>query len=187
MASGAARRAIEIAEQAEAWDGKGVFVPANAEQALIRAENALPDLNNVWFRYRSVAQAFPAVQPGVIPTGSHVLCQLRAPLATTGGGLTVDADIRKTELDNCQVAKVIALGPLAFRHRDTNTEWPEGAWCHPGEFIRIPKYQGDRWAVQYQREDNGQTDFTVFIILKDLAIIGKYQSAEAALAARAYL
>jgi hypothetical protein len=181
----AARRAVEIAEQAEGWDGSGVFVPTNSQPAR-RAANALVEFNTLNFKYASVGQAFPDVDPGCEPLGSTLLVQIRVPLWSSGG-VEIQADARKTELDNTQVARVIALGPLAFHHRDTNKEWPEGAWCKPGDFVRIPKYQGDRWAVSYTRDDGGGTDITVFVILKDLALLGRYPSAEAALTAKAYL
>jgi hypothetical protein len=31
--------------------------------------------------------------------------------------------------------------------------WPEGAWCAVGEFVRVPKYGGDRWTVEYEEDE----------------------------------
>ncbi len=192
MASRAAERAMQIADEAEAHfaqvekTGKpALFVPSTGGP-VVRASNAIIELNNVEFRYQSIEQAFPAVDPGCDPLGSTVLVQIRQPLAITAGGLEIDANARKTELDNTQVAKVIAIGPLAFKNRDKGQDWPEGAWCAPGDFVRIPKYQGDRWAISYRRDDGGH-DLSVFVLLKDLALLGKYPTVAAALSARAFL
>jgi co-chaperonin GroES (HSP10) len=193
----AAQRAQQIAEEAEAHFTESpdrLFIPG------MRAAQALPDTgSNVGFKYKSVDEAFPPVPADVAPLGSLVLLQLRQPLATTTGGLIIDAETRKTELDNTQVAKVIAVGDLAFRNRQTGDAWPEGAWCQAGDFVRIGKYQGDRWAVPFQttvqswdsRHDCMAAtiveDRSVFILIKDLAIMGRYPDAEAAMAAKAFI
>jgi co-chaperonin GroES (HSP10) len=115
----------------------------------------------------AIAQAFPSVNPGVRPFGSRVLVQIRTPKKVSKGGIILAEDTRDTEKWNTQVAKVIALGPLAFKNRDTMQSWPEGDWCHPGDFVRVPKYGGDRWEVPVTRDDNA-----MFVIFNDLDIIG---------------
>jgi len=133
----------------------------------------------------------------VTPTGNLVLVMMRQVPLRTPTGLLIDAETRQTEKDNNQVAKVIALGPLAFHNRDTGKPWPEGAWCKAGDFIRVPKYQGDIWTVPYRRldrefdEGTGRhresvgTDYVRFALFKDLAITGVYTASP--LAIRAFL
>ena len=115
----------------------------------------------------AIAEAFPPVDPGVRPFGSRVLVQIRTPKRVSKGGIILAEDTRDTEKWNTQVAKVISLGPLAFKNRDTMQAWPEGDWCHPGDFVRVPKYGGDRWEVPVTRDDNA-----MFVIFNDLDIIG---------------
>jgi putative ABC transport system permease protein len=67
-----------------------------------------------------------------------------------------------------QFALVRAMGPAAFKRRDTLEPWPEGAWCTPGTFIRAPMFGGDRFAVPYGKGD----DEALFITIKDSDIIG---------------
>src|SRR5262249_21190732 len=50
-----------------------------------------------------------------------------------------------------QTALVRAVGPAAYRHRQTLQLWPEGHWCVPGMFIRTPMYGGDRLEVPFHR------------------------------------
>ncbi len=105
------------------------------------------------FDYASVDEAFPSVDPGLKPFGSMVLVQLRQPKTTTAGGLALPPEVTETDKWNSQVAKVISLGPACFCNRDTLEPWPEGAWCIPGQYVRVPKYGGDRWEVPYVREE----------------------------------
>ena len=116
----------------------------------------------------ALAEAFPAVDPGIQPFGSRVLVQIRNPKQTTASGIIIDPGSKDTEKWNTQVAKVIMLGPLAFKNRNTMESWPEGAWCQPGEFVRVAKYGGDRWEVPY-----GTRETALFVIFNDLDIIGR--------------
>ena len=123
------------------------------------------------YDYESLEEAFPEVDAGVEPYGTRILVQIRSPKSKTKGGIIVPNDSRETELWNTQVAKVICLGPVAFKNRDTLEEWPEGAWCQPGTYVRVPKYGGDRWYVPVpDSKVNAQALFTLF---KDTDIIGK--------------
>ena len=117
--------------------------------------------------YDSVDDAFPAVEPGIIPFGSRIMVQIRRAKDKTRSGIYLPEEARKTEASNTQVAKVVALGPLAFKNRSTMTEWPEGAWCQVGDFVRTPKYGGDRWTAKHEDEE------IEFVIFNDLDIIGK--------------
>lgn len=116
-----------------------------------------------------LAEAFPDVEPGATPFGSRVLVQFRTPKKTTRGGIILTDETVETEKWNTQVAKVVAIGPLAFRSRDKKTEWPEGAWAHPGDFVRVSKYGGDKWEVPIP----GKTELATFAIFNDLDLIAK--------------
>lgn len=112
--------------------------------------------------------AFPPISPGVTPLGSRVLVQIRNPKKTTASGIILDSGTQETEKWNTQVAKVISLGALAFHNRNTAEMWPEGAWCKPGDYVRVGKYGGDRWEI-----DLGDKGVALFVIFNDLDIIGK--------------
>ena len=118
----------------------------------------------------ALAEAFPAVAAGIQPFGSRVLVQIRTPKRKTAGGIILDTGTRDTEKWNTQVAKVISHGPVAYRNRNNLEPWPEGSWAHPGEFVRVPKYGGDRWEVAINNNDAA-----LFVIFNDLDIIGKVQ------------
>jgi co-chaperonin GroES (HSP10) len=121
------------------------------------------------FDYATLSEAFPEVDPGVEPFGDRVLVQIRTPKRMSAGGILLVEESQETELWNTQVAKVIAVGPTAFRNQDTLELWKEGVWCQPGEFVRVGKYGGDRWQVPVP----GTQDKALFVIVKDLDIIGR--------------
>ena len=124
--------------------------------------------------------AFPDVNPSFEPYGSRVVVQVRNPQKKTKSGLIIPDEAQDTEKWNTQVALVRAVGPLAFCNRETMQPWAEGIWCHPGEFVRVPKYGGDRWEVPLA--DGGKALFAVF---NDLDIIGRFLADP--LAVKAYL
>lgn len=120
----------------------------------------------------ALAEAFPAADAGVQPFGSRVLVQIRTAKSKTAGGLILTSDSQDTEKWNTQVARVVSLGSLAFKNRNTMEPWPEGQWCKIGDFVRVPKYGGDRWEVPLGNK-NGERESAMFVIFNDLDIIGQ--------------
>jgi co-chaperonin GroES (HSP10) len=116
----------------------------------------------------ALIEAFPDADPGITPFGSRVLVQIRSPKTKTASGIIIDNGSRDTEKWNTQVAKVINVGTLAFKNRNTMDSWPEGSWCKAGDYVRVAKYGGDRWEVPMP---NGET--ALFVIFNDLDIIGQ--------------
>ena len=126
------------------------------------------DMNKVEFEYEGEEDAFPKVDPGVRPFGSRVLLQIRRAKTKTKGGIILAGETRDTEMWNTQVAKVIAMGPLAFHNRNTMEPWPEGAWVSIGDYVRAPKDGGDRWSVHIADGEE-----ILFVIFNDLDLLGK--------------
>lgn len=116
----------------------------------------------------AMIEAFPTADPGITPFGSRILIQIRTPKTKTASGIIIDNGSRDTERWNTQVGKVVSVGALAFKNRNTMDSWPEGSWCGPGDYVRVPKYGGDRWEVPLA---NGES--ALFVIFNDLDIIGQ--------------
>jgi len=117
--------------------------------------------------------AFPVVDPGAKPLGGRILVQLRrTKKKTTSAGIILVEETKETEKWQNMVAKVIEIGPLAFKNRDTMQGWPEGSWCEVGDYIRVPKWGGDRWEVPVEGEDDLE-DKALFMILNDHEVIAK--------------
>ena len=124
-------------------------------------------MNKVELAFGDLDDAFPKVDPNYEPFGSRVLVQLRVSKSKTKGGIILIDETRDTEHWNTQVAKVIAVGALAFHNRNTFELWPEGTWCHPGDYVRVPKYGGDRWSVKLGDDE------IVFAAFNDLDLGGR--------------
>lgn len=117
-------------------------------------------------------EAFPAVDPGALPVGGRILVQWRAVREkVTASGIVLAEETKETEKWNTQVAKVIAVGPLAFKKRDSMEPWPEGNWVSVGDFVRMPKWGGDRWEVPYTID--GAKGNALFSIFNDTEVIAK--------------
>lgn len=116
-----------------------------------------------------ISTAFPIVPCGVKPLGSRVLVQLRTVRNKTNAGLILVEDTKAFNKSVAQIAKIVALGPIAYRNRDTLDRWPEGAWVEVGDFVRVPKYGGDR----FERAIPGTDDTAIFCIFNDHEIIAK--------------
>ena len=118
----------------------------------------------------ALQEAFPAVDPGAVPVGGRILVQWRQVKKTvTSSGIVLVEETKETEKWNTQVAKVIAVGPLAFKKRDTLEPWPEGNWVQVGDFVRMPKWGGDRWEVPFGEHD----EHALFSIFNDHEVIAK--------------
>jgi co-chaperonin GroES (HSP10) len=123
------------------------------------------------FNDAELAWAFPSVDPGAKPVGGRVMVQIRrSKKKTTKAGIVLVAETKETEKWNTQVGKVIEIGPLAFRHRDSMNPWPEGSWCKVGDYVRVPKWGGDRWEVKVPDEDPNE-DPALFMIINDHEVI----------------
>jgi co-chaperonin GroES (HSP10) len=121
---------------------------------------------------QTLEEAFPKVDPLMAPYGGRVLVQLRAVKdKVTSSGIYIPEETKETEKWNTMIGKVLAVGPLAFKKRDTMEPWPEGVWCQVGEFVRVPKWGGDRWEVDF--EQNGAKGKALFTFFNDHEIIGK--------------
>ena len=121
----------------------------------------------------AIREAFPEAHPGASPLGARLLVQIKSPKKKTmSSGIVLVEETKEIEKWNSQVAKVIAIGPLAFCKRDSMEPWPEGAWCSVGDFIRVPKWGGDRWEVNIP----GSDEKALFCIFNDHEIIAKVTS-----------
>jgi len=125
----------------------------------------------VAFDQAEIDWAFPVVDPGAKPLGGRILVQLRrTKKKATSAGIILVEETKETEKWNNMVAKVLMIGPLAFKNRDTMESWPEGSWVNVGDYIRVPKWGGDRWEVKVPGEDDLE-DPALFMVLNDHEII----------------
>ena len=138
--------------------------------------NEEPDL-------RSEEECFPVIDHGVDVAGDRVLVQLRRQKVKSKGGIIFVDETQQTLKFNETVAKVVQVGPLAYKSPDTLEPWIEGAWCKEGDLVRTIKYGGDRFVVD-PSDDCGPV---VFITLQAREIISRIKSFEYAQKMKAFV
>ena len=72
---------------------------------------------------QELAWAFPDVKPGMAPLGGRVIVQLRRIKKKTGRIVLIE-ETKENEKWNNMIGKVVAVGPLAYKNRDTMVAWP---------------------------------------------------------------
>jgi co-chaperonin GroES (HSP10) len=132
---------------------------------------------------RSEAECFPEVDPGIDVAGDRVLVQLRREKVASKGGIILVQETRETLRFNETVAKVVQIGPLAYKSPDTMEPWPEGPWCNVGDLVRTIKYGGDRFVVN--PEDGGAP--VVFITIQAREVISRIRNFEYAQRMKAFV
>jgi co-chaperonin GroES (HSP10) len=138
--------------------------------------NEEPDL-------RSEEECFPVVDHGVEVAGDRVLVQLRRQKVKSKGGIIFVEETQQTLKFNETVAKVVQIGPLAYKSPDTLEPWIEGPWCKEGDLVRTIKYGGDRFVVD-PSDDGGPV---VFITLQAREIISCIKNFEYAQKMKAFV
>lgn len=122
---------------------------------------------------QTLEEAFPEVDPLMAPFGGRVLVQLRAVKEkVTSSGIYIPEEVKETEKWNTMIGKVIAIGNLAFRKRESMEPWPEGAWAQIGDFVRVPKWGGDRWEIDF-KDSRGVPGKALFTFFNDHELIGR--------------
>ena len=115
--------------------------------------------------------AFPEVEPGMQPYGGRIIIQLRR-VKKRKGMIYLVEETKENEKWNNMIGKVIAIGPLAFKNRDTMTSWPEGSWANVGDFVRVPRWGGDRWEIKDPTDEQNE-DPVLFMTINDHELIAR--------------
>lgn len=132
---------------------------------------------------RSEEEVFPNIDPEVEVLGDRVLVQLRRVKTMTNSGFYIPDETQQTLKFNETVAKVVQIGPLAYKNPDTLEPWPEGPWCKVGDIVRTIKYGGDRFVID---AGDGESPI-IFITLQAREIISRAKTFEAAQRMKAFV
>ena len=138
--------------------------------------NENPDL-------RTEEECFPIIDHGVEVAGDRVLVQLRRQKIKSKGGIILVEETQQTLKFNETVAKVVEIGPLAYKSPDTLEPWIEGPWCKVGDLVRTIKYGGDRFVV----DPNDGGGPVGFITLQAREVISRIKSFEYAQKMKAFV
>jgi len=112
------------------------------------------------------AKHFPVVEPGARPCGNQILVQLRTVSSKSSGGIVLVGETKDYNNGNTQLARVVKLGQIAYRDRNTGETWKEGAWASVGDIVITPRWGGFRFEIPIP----GTDDKAIFAIFEDFNI-----------------
>lgn len=98
-----------------------------------------------------MASIFPTVDCGETPIGPKIIIQkLKIPKEVRRGGIIRPIDAQDADQATVAVAKVVAIGPLAFLHDATGkSKYPGGKEPFKvGDYVRVPKIGGQHLCVE---------------------------------------
>jgi co-chaperonin GroES (HSP10) len=101
--------------------------------------------------------------PFPAPTGWRVLVRPYEGKKTTQGGIVLPEDVRKKEAVGTVVAKVIKVGPLAYKD---SSKFGNQAWCNEGDWVCIGRY-GARFRDKEEKELRIINDDEVIAVISD--------------------
>jgi co-chaperonin GroES (HSP10) len=109
---------------------------------------------------------FPEIDSGATPCGNQIIVQLRTVKKKSSGGIILAEETMDFNKHNTQVARLVKVGHIAFKHRDTGEEWKEGAWAAVGDVVVIPRYGGFR----YELPIPGTNETAIFCVYADYEV-----------------
>lgn len=118
-----------------------------------------------------VAKNFPEVDCGREPMGNKITVQLMSVQSRTRGGIFLPEETKNFNKQATTVARVVKLGKIAYRDRNSGETWKEGAWCNVGDIVLVHRYGGlNRVEIPYgpNNEDNA-----IFCTYNDYDVLDK--------------
>jgi len=83
------------------------------------------------------------------PKGWKLLIEKVKPKEKTAGGIYLPDQARDAESYLSVCAKIVSIGPMAWRDRETGEPWIGGPWAKVGDWVIVPKF------TQFKMEIDG--------------------------------
>lgn len=112
-----------------------------------------------------IKEHFPEIEPGGNPSGAQILVQLRT-IKSKVGSIYLPDETRDFNNGNTQIGRVVKVGQIAFRNRETGELWTEGAWAQVGDIVVMPKWGGFRFEIPIPDSD----DKAIFCVYDDISV-----------------
>lgn len=123
-----------------------------------------------------IKEHFPEVDPGVKPCGNQVLVQLKTTRSVSAGGIVLATETKEFNDGNTQVGRLVSVGQIAYKDRNTGEPWKEGAWAEVGDIVIIPRWGGFRFELPVP----GTQDKAIFTLFEDfnmkLVVEGNFEA-----------
>ena len=109
---------------------------------------------------------FPEIDSGATPCGNQIIVQLRTMKKKSSGGIILAEETKDFNKHNTQVGRLVKVGHIAFKNRDTGEDWKEGAWAQLGDLVVMPRYGGFRYELPIPNTD----DTAIFCVYADYEV-----------------
>ena len=102
-----------------------------------------------------------------------ILIEKPKPKDKTDGGILLPDQAIEAENYLSICAKVVSVGPLAFKDRETGKYWATGPWATPGEWVIVPKFTQFRMEID-DKEYRFINDDEIIAVVEDPTVIKVY-------------
>mgnify|MGYP003417897794 CR=1 FL=1 len=121
-------------------------------------------------REQFLEKHFPEVDCGREPCGNKITVQLLS-VPKKIGSIVLAGETKDFNKQATTVAKLIKVGPIAYKDRSSNQEWPEGRWCEVGDLVLVHRYGGlNRVEIPHP---NDPDDTVVFCTYNDYDVLDR--------------
>lgn len=110
-----------------------------------------------------ISKYFPEVDCGREPMGNKITVQLMSVQSKTKGGIFLPEETKDFNKQATTVARVVNLGKIAYRDRNSGEMWKEGAWCSVGDVVLVHRYGGlNRVEIPYGEDGKERAIFCTY-------------------------
>jgi co-chaperonin GroES (HSP10) len=115
-----------------------------------------------------VAKHFPEVDCGREPLGNKITVQLQL-VRKKKGSIILAGDTQDFNKHSTLVCRVVKIGHIAFKNRDSGETWKEGAWASVGDIVLMPRYGGmNRVEIPFDEDES-----VIFTTYNDFDVVDK--------------
>lgn len=114
-------------------------------------------------RQEFISKHFPDVSCGREPMGNKITVQLMSVQQKSKGGILLSESTKDFNKQATTVARVVKLGKIAYRDRNSGDLWKEGAWCEVGDIVLVHRYGGlNRVEIPYGEKGEERAIFCTY-------------------------
>lgn len=107
------------------------------------------------------------------PRGFKLLIEKPKPKEKTDGGVLLPDQAIEAENYLSICAKLVKIGPMAWKDRETGVWWRGGPWANVGDWLIIPKFTQFRMEID-DKEYRFINDDEVIAVIEDPTVIKVY-------------
>lgn len=117
-----------------------------------------------------IKQHFPEVDCGREPCGNKITVQLQM-VKKKVGSIILASDTQDFNKNATVVCRIVKVGQIAYKDRNSGETWKEGAWANIGDIVLMPRYGGFNRVELPVSE--GSEDTVIFATYNDYDVVDK--------------